>query len=96
MNRQPPHWGKLERRIPATDSQQESDEFAEICAAAFTTPAGRRLAEALTERYIKSVLNTAVTESALVVHNAQRHLVRELEQQTARGLKLQAAKKGKT
>lgn len=92
MTNQPPHWGKLERSAPVAQDARNA-EFAELCAAAFTTPSGRLLLAELHRRYIDDVLNTTVTDSALVVHNAKRHLVRELEQQTAHGLQLRSAKK---
>jgi len=64
----------------------ENDEFCELCAAAFTTPAGRILLKYLHERYVDTNHNETSSESALRSADAKRSLVRELEARTAVGL----------
>ena len=75
-------WDDLKRR-EATPA--EPDEFAILCAQALDSPQGRRLMEALHSKYINHVLPGQPEDRALVMWNAKRQLVRELEEATVRG-----------
>ncbi len=86
-----PAWEDLNKRNVHQNVRDET--FAEICAQALTTPAGRRLMDALRERYLHTVLLGNPSDGALREQNAKRQVVRELEEQTAAGLARRATEK---
>jgi len=64
----------------------ESEDYADLCAAALATPAGRALLAFLHERYVNTTCHDLSSDSALRSADAKRFLIRELEAQTAKGL----------
>jgi len=86
-------WDDLKKR---EREPVEPDEYALLCVQALDTPAGRQLMAYLHGRYINAVLSGTPDERALANLNAKRQVVRELEEQTARGLAALGASKDKT
>lgn len=83
-------WGEFEQRIQPVAAGGE--EYAELCAAALTTPAGRLLIDFLFRKYVDTNCHESSSESALRAADAKRFLVRELIAQTAKGLAQRTAK----
>ena len=90
--KKPPHWGEFEQR---TQPAQKNEEYGEICAMALTSPAGQRLMTFLNNSYVRAVLPGHPSAQELIELNAKRQLVRELEEQTERGLAALARDKDK-
>jgi hypothetical protein len=86
-----PSWNDL-RRGPSVEPDPRQEEFDDICAAALATPAGRRLLEALHDRYLANVMAELPDDRALLANHSKRHFVRMLEIATARGLERRKVK----
>jgi hypothetical protein len=87
--KRPPSWSHFEERQQAVPPRgEEADEYAELSAVVFTSAAGRRLLAFLHARFIDDIPKRDLTEGALREWLGRRQVVRELEEQTAKGLEL--------
>lgn len=94
MNR-PPNWGDLGSAREPAPHEVADEPFAELCARLFTTGDGREFIKKIREDTIEVNHPPGVPEAVLRDMEGQRRLVRRIENATARGLELAAAKKAK-
>lgn len=79
-----PSWSDLRKPDALPDAQP--DEYGLLCVQALDTPAGRALMKFLHHNYIDKCPAGNPDPTLLLSLHAKRQLIRELEDQTARGL----------